>query len=78
MKLIVQIIDTGLFLDHRNTRLYVQKLAKNKRVLNLFSYTGSFTCYALAGGATTTTAVDLNPRYIDWTKKHGLKQVSNF
>ena len=63
-------LDTGLFLDHRNTRLYVQKHASNKRVLNLFSYTGSFTCYALAGGAYSTTTVDLNPRYIEWTKRN--------
>tara|TARA_B100001989_G_C24522935_1_gene456936 strand:+ start:94 stop:1038 length:945 start_codon:yes stop_codon:yes gene_type:complete len=63
-------LDTGLFLDHRNTRRYVQQIARNKRVLNLFSYTGSFTCYALAGGASATTTVDLNPRYIDWTKRN--------
>ena len=38
--------DTGLFLDHRITRGMVRELAKDKRFLNLFSYTGSFTVYA--------------------------------
>jgi len=46
-------LDTGLFLDHRNTRALVQEEAKGKRFLNLFSYTGSFTVYAAAGGATS-------------------------
>ena len=41
-------LDTGIFLDHRNTRQYVQRQSKNKRFLNLFAYTGSFTCYARA------------------------------
>ena len=63
-------LDTGLFLDHRNTRAQVRDLAKNKRVLNLFAYTGSFTCYAIAGGARSTTTVDLNPTYCEWTKRN--------
>ncbi|RAP30726.1 hypothetical protein DID76_03370, partial [Candidatus Marinamargulisbacteria bacterium SCGC AG-414-C22] len=63
-------LDTGLFLDHRNTRALCQELSNQKRVLNLFAYTGSFTCYAINGGATATTTVDLNPNYIEWTKKN--------
>jgi 23S rRNA G2069 N7-methylase RlmK/C1962 C5-methylase RlmI len=44
-------LDTGLFLDHRETRRLVGAAAAGKRVLNLFAYTGSFTVYAAAGGA---------------------------
>ena len=63
-------LDIGLFLDHRKTRAYVQSLSKDKRVLNLFAYTGSFTCYAIAWGALASTTVDLNKNYTDWTKRN--------
>jgi len=63
-------LDTGLFLDHRNTRVQVRDLAQNKRVLNLFAYTGSFTCYAIAGGARATTTVDLSRTYCEWTQRN--------
>ncbi|HEX7022699.1 MAG TPA: class I SAM-dependent rRNA methyltransferase [Trueperaceae bacterium] len=49
---------TGLFLDHRDNRATLQLLCKDKRVLNLFSYTGAFSLYALAGGAAEVTSVD--------------------
>ncbi len=58
--------DTGLFLDHRITRGMVREGAAGKRFLNLFCYTGSFTVYAAAGGASTTTSVDLSNTYMDW------------
>ncbi len=63
-------LDTGLFLDHRQTRQMVRQRAQGKRVLNLFAYTGSFTCYALAGGASATTTVDLSKTYTDWTVRN--------
>ena len=63
-------LDTGLFLDHRNTRARVRSEAQDKRVLNLFAYTGSFTCYALGGGARATTTVDLSQTYCDWTRRN--------
>jgi 23S rRNA (cytosine1962-C5)-methyltransferase len=50
---------TGLFLDQRNNRQTVRTLAKDKTVLNLFSYNGGFSVYALAGGATHATSVDI-------------------
>ncbi|WP_261343141.1 bifunctional 23S rRNA (guanine(2069)-N(7))-methyltransferase RlmK/23S rRNA (guanine(2445)-N(2))-methyltransferase RlmL [Rubripirellula amarantea] len=59
-------VDTGLFLDHRNTRSMVRDEAKGKRFLNLFAYTGSFTVYAADGGAKSTTSVDLSRSYLDW------------
>jgi 23S rRNA (guanine2445-N2)-methyltransferase / 23S rRNA (guanine2069-N7)-methyltransferase len=63
-------IDTGLFLDHRITRGLVRAEAAGKRVLNLFGYTGSFTVYAAAGGASTTTTVDLSPVYLEWAERN--------
>jgi len=58
--------DTGLFLDHAVTRDVVREHAAGKRVLNLFSYTGSFTVCAAAGGAVETVSVDLSNTYLDW------------
>jgi 23S rRNA (cytosine1962-C5)-methyltransferase len=63
-------LDTGLFLDHRNTRALVQEQAKGKRFLNLFSYTGSFTVYAAAGGAPESVSVDLSNTYLDWAQRN--------
>lgn len=59
-------LDTGLFLDHRNTRLRVRSEAAGKRFLNLFCYTGAFTVHAAAGGAKSTTSVDLSNTYLAW------------
>ncbi len=63
-------IDTGLFLDHRNTRQLIQKLANNRSFLNLFAYTGSATVYAAAGGATSTTTVDMSNTYLNWAQEN--------
>ncbi len=59
-------IDTGLFADHRETRARVRAEARGARFLNLFAYTGSFTCAAAAGGAEQTTSVDASQNYLDW------------
>jgi 23S rRNA G2069 N7-methylase RlmK/C1962 C5-methylase RlmI len=61
-------IDTGLFLDHRPTRCTVRDLARGRRVLNLFGYTGTFSVYAAAGGASETTTLDLSNTYLDWAR----------
>lgn len=63
-------LDTGLFLDHRDTRKMVKERSAGKAVLNLFAYTGSFTVYAAAGGATQTLTIDLSNTYIDWAKRN--------
>lgn len=63
-------LDTGLFLDHRVTRQMVREEAKDKRVLNLFCYTGSFSVYAAAGGATAVVSVDLSKTYLTWAEKN--------
>jgi len=61
-------LDTGLFLDHRATRQLIKQLAKGRDFLNLFAYTGSVTVYAAAGGAKTTTTVDMSNTYLDWAQ----------
>ena len=63
-------LDTGLFLDHRNTRQQVGNLAAGKRFLNLFAYTGSFTVYAATGGAVYSETVDLSNTYLDWAARN--------
>jgi 23S rRNA (cytosine1962-C5)-methyltransferase len=63
-------LDTGLFLDHRITRQWVKKEALNKRVLNLFAYTGSFSVYAAAGDAVKVTTVDMSNTYLQWAEKN--------
>lgn len=63
-------LDTGLFLDHRNTRKRVGETVAGKRFLNLFAYTGSFTVYAATGGAISSETVDLSNTYIDWARRN--------
>ncbi|HEY7761091.1 MAG TPA: class I SAM-dependent methyltransferase [Burkholderiales bacterium] len=63
-------LDTGLFLDHRNTRALVAAEAPRKRFLNLFCYTASFTVYAAAAGAASSVSVDLSNTYLDWARRN--------
>ncbi|MBD0321339.1 MAG: class I SAM-dependent methyltransferase [Gemmatimonadetes bacterium] len=63
-------LDTGLFMDHRLTRARVREEAKGKSFLNLFCYTGAFTVYAAAGGASRTLSVDLSNTYLDWAEEN--------
>ncbi len=63
-------LDTGLFLDHRLTRQLLRKLAKDTDFLNLFAYTGTASVYAAAGGARTTTTVDMSNTYIAWAREN--------
>ncbi len=49
---------TGFFLDHRDTRQKVMAYARDKDVLDLFCYTGSFSICALMGGARSVVSVD--------------------
>lgn len=50
---------TGFFLDQRDNRKMIQHFAKDKTVLNLFSYTGGFSIFAAKGGAKEVTSVDI-------------------
>ncbi len=63
-------LDTGLFLDHRPLRSVVRAASAGRTVLNLFSYTGSFSVHAAAGGAGAVTSVDLSNTYLAWTRRN--------
>ena len=62
-------LDTGIFLDHRKIRQLVAKAAKNKTLLNLFSYTCTASVHAALKGA-KTTSVDMSNTYLDWGKNN--------
>ncbi|MEI4771703.1 class I SAM-dependent rRNA methyltransferase [Psychrobacillus sp. FJAT-51614] len=58
----------GVFLDQRDVRKKIRDVySKGKTVLNTFSYTGAFSVFAAAGGATKTTSVDLAKRSLGKT-----------
>lgn len=63
-------VDTGLFSDHRNTRMMVRERAQGKTFLNLYCYTGAFTCYAAKGGAQRTVSVDRSETAINWVMEN--------
>jgi 23S rRNA (guanine2445-N2)-methyltransferase / 23S rRNA (guanine2069-N7)-methyltransferase len=63
-------LDTGLFLDHRLTRARLRDAARGRRFLNLFAYTGTATVYAAAGGAASTTTVDMSRTYLEWAQRN--------
>jgi len=48
----------------------VRERSNGKRVLNLFCYTGSFSVYAAAGGASDITSVDLSKTYLNWAERN--------
>lgn len=60
---------TGLFLDQRENRRFLRKIASKKRVLNLFAYTCGFSLACAAEGA-STTSVDLSKKYLNWGKRN--------
>lgn len=63
-------LDTGLFFDHRPLRSEIRQNANNKRVLNLFCYTGSFSVYASQGNASFVESVDMSNTYLNWAKEN--------
>ncbi len=50
---------TGLFLDHRENRRFVEQISADRTVLNCFAYTGAFSLYALRGNAKSVISVDI-------------------
>ena len=73
---------TGFFFDHRDNRQRVGKLAKNKSVLDVFSYTGGFSLFAAAGGAKSVMSLDVSQPALEAAKanfalNHDLSSVAN-
>ena len=67
---LLKYVDTGLFLDQEKTRRSVGASSFGMKVLNLFSYTGSFSVYAARGGADSVVSVDLSNVYTAWAEKN--------
>ncbi len=63
-------LDTGLFLDHRPLRSRIRAQARAGRFLNLFAYTATASVHAAAGGARSTTSVDLSATYLEWAARN--------
>ncbi|WP_373501610.1 class I SAM-dependent methyltransferase [Desulfococcus sp.] len=74
-------VDTGLFSDHRNTRRMVKETAAGRDFLNLFCYTGTFSCHAARGGARRTVSVDRSETAILWARENmalnGIPEAGN-
>ena len=51
---------TGFFIDQRDNRALIGKVAGGKRMLNAFSYTGGFSIYGLSGGASEVHSLDIS------------------
>lgn len=63
---------TGFFLDQRANRMFAQHYAGNRKVLNLFCYSGAFSVYAIKGGATLVHSVDSSRQAIDLVRENYL------
>ncbi len=61
---------TGFYLDQRDNRILVKRLAAGRNILNLFSYTGGFGIAAARGGAKTVIWVDASGKALETAKKN--------
>jgi 23S rRNA (cytosine1962-C5)-methyltransferase len=68
---------TGFFLDHRYNRKRVGELAKDQKVLDVFSYAGGFSVHALVGGAKEVTSVDISAQALEMAKKNAALNLAN-
>ena len=58
---------TGFFVDQRENRSLLERYSRNRKVLNMFCYTGGFSFYAMRGGAELVHSVDSSAKAIDLT-----------
>lgn len=69
---------TGFFIDQRENRQLLAKYSKGKKILNTFSYSGGFSMYALAAGATEVLSVDSSKKAGELAMRNAeLNNVSN-
>ncbi len=61
---------TGFYLDQRESRALVRLFASGRRVLNAFSYTGSFSVCALLGGALRADSVDTSASALELAQEN--------
>lgn len=69
----------GFFLDMKEGRALVRELSVKKKVLNLFSYTCSFSVVALQAGAESVTNVDMRSPFLEWGRNnHNLNDLDGY
>lgn len=68
---------TGHFLDQRHNRNKVSKLAKGKKVLDIFSYTGGFSVHAFSGGASEVSSLDISKHALQLASENVLLNFKN-
>jgi 23S rRNA (cytosine1962-C5)-methyltransferase len=61
---------TGFFLDQRENRRNVEKLARGRNVLNAFSFSGGFSLYAARGGSRSVTDLDISAHALESAKRN--------
>jgi 23S rRNA (cytosine1962-C5)-methyltransferase len=61
---------TGFFNDQRDNRKLLQQYSNSKKIVNLFSYSGGFSVYALAAGASFVHSVDSSAKAETWANKN--------
>lgn len=61
---------TGFFIDQRDNRSLLEQYSKNRRVLNMFCYTGGFSVYSMRGGAELVHSVDSSAKAVDLVNKN--------
>lgn len=61
---------TGFFIDQRESRKMVGDFSNGRKMLNLFCYTGGFSAYALAGGASHVDSVDISKKAIEFVERN--------
>jgi 23S rRNA (cytosine1962-C5)-methyltransferase len=61
---------SGFFVDQRENRRLVQEYSKDRKVLNMFCYSGGFSFYAMRGGAKVVHSVDSSAKAIELTNEN--------
>jgi 23S rRNA (cytosine1962-C5)-methyltransferase len=61
---------TGFFLDQRLARVRIGALSRDRKVLNLFGYTGAFSVHAALGNAAQVTTVDSSKSALEMAKRN--------
>lgn len=68
---------TGFFLDQRENRRHVESLARNRDILNAFSFSGGFSLYAARGGARSVTDLDISAHALESARRNFALNQSN-
>ena len=61
---------TGFFLDQRDNRAFLSKVARERAVLNCFSFSGAFSIYAFGGGAKEVVSLDSSMPALELAEKN--------